>query len=299
MLRYGTITAAVNIFGMKKKPVEDIVYGFYKTLGHFSREMALDFNEDAVHNFRVEYKKMRAFFRLVNDGSGKIVLKVPKKLKEVYALAGMYRDRQLQQVRLLEAAKSISTSFREYSDALSQEMNEIRAGLLQLLAAKPLDNRKKRVAGSLHSSIKLQVFSHTLQRSTAMAREILSQPPIPDRKLHQVRKVLKDLFYNLEIYRQADKFPIGTWKEKVAEYFNPLLAEMGEYQDKCTAIELLESYWLQHLDSEIAKPLLQLMDEWNNQKTAMKIRLVEKLKADHVLATGEPADIPLILETVL
>jgi CHAD domain-containing protein len=260
--------------------------------------MALDFNEDAIHNFRVEYKKMRAFYRLVNDGSGKRIMKVPKKLKKVYALAGMFRDRQLQQARLKEAAGATSTSLQEYYDALAQEMNEIRAGLLQLLQAKPPENRKK-AAGSLHSGFELQDFSAHFQRSCTRSWKILSQTPIPDEKLHQVRKVLKDLFYNLEIYRQEDKFPIGTWKEKVAEYFHPLLAEMGDYQDKCTALELLESYWLRHLGHENSRALLQLIDQWNHQKATMKIMLVEKLQADHVLATGVPGDIPLILDTGL
>ncbi len=74
---------------------------------------------------------------------------------------------------------------------------------------------------------------------------------------------------------------------------------MGGYQDKCTAIALMESYWLKHIDHGINKPFMLIMDEWNNEKGATKILLVQKLKADPVLTKGEAGDIPITLDTGL
>jgi CHAD domain-containing protein len=284
---------------MKKKRLKNLTSRFYKTLEECSREVALDFNEEAVHDFRVAYKKMRAFFRLVNARYGKRMMKVPKQLKEIYSLAGMFRDRQLQLTRLCEAAPAGPLSFQEYHEALAWEMSEIRSQLLQLLTATSLHDTPKPAVEQLGSNFKLEDFSSYMRQSCTSAREILALTPLPDERLHKIRKILKDLFYNLEIYSQEGKFPLGTWKEKVAGYFNPLLRELGEYQDKCTAIELLESYWLQHLDNTEIAQIADVKDEWNRDKTTMKLRLVTQLTADRVITTGDLREIPLIVHTGL
>lgn len=284
---------------MNRKHLKHIIKSHFKKIKKYSRRIPDDFDLETIHKFRVEYKKLRAFFRLVNESTGRSKIKIQKKLKNVYSLAGNLRDLQLQQARLDESAKANLSQLPEYYFFLGREMMEIKSRLLELLSAKPFKKNKKKRVVSAPGGFKLPGFSTYLQNNCNAARDILLAWQLTDERLHLIRKILKDLFYNLEIYRQADEFPPGTWKEKVAAYFNPLLDEMGDYQDKCTAISLIESYCKQHFHTSDRDLVDILMQDWLNEKSARKKLLVNRLQSDLVLATGSVQHIPLILETAL
>jgi CHAD domain-containing protein len=57
-------------------------------------------NKDAIHEWRVDYKKLRALIRLGAEHKKK--LEIPSSLKEVYSVAGEIRDRQMQMERMLQ-----------------------------------------------------------------------------------------------------------------------------------------------------------------------------------------------------
>jgi CHAD domain-containing protein len=281
---------------MKKSRVKYLAGRFYKKLGEYSREMALDFDKDTIHDFRVEYKKLRAFFRLVNGEAGKKKIQVAKNLKEVYSLAGSLRDQQLQQARMSEVAKEKLLHPHGNFIFFEPEITEMKSRLKELLATDPVNKCKKKTDKLLPGHCKLSSFSSYFKKKCSAVEEILLAGLLTDERIHAIRKILKDLVYNLEIYRLEDRFPPGTWKEKVADYYNPLLEEMGDYQDKCTAIALIEWYWLQHLHTEDRELAAFIKEEWEKEKTTMRQLLIRKLKADQVLATGNPAYIPLSLD---
>ncbi len=284
---------------MKKSRVKHTAGIHYKKLGNYSREMALNFDKEAIHNFRVEYKKLRAFLRLVNDRLHHGKIKIPKKLKGVYAVAGVLRDHQLQQVRACETAKTTVDTRPGYYDVLAREITEIKKTLLLSLKISRFKKMKKKTGASIQHGITLQKFPLYLRGKCSDARGIILAGPLTEDKIHSVRKLLKDLFYNLEIYRQESQFPPGTWKEKVEEYFNSLLDEMGNFQDKCAAIVLIEQHLLQQQDTADREFMDFMRKEWMEEKKAMQARVVTRLNADVVLATGNADDIPLFLKTVL
>ena len=49
---------------------------------------------DAVHDWRVDYKKLRAVLRMASEEDEKI--DIPLSLKDVYSISGEIRDRQMQ-----------------------------------------------------------------------------------------------------------------------------------------------------------------------------------------------------------
>ncbi len=272
---------------------------FYKKLGEYSREMVLDFDKETIHNLRVEYKKLRAFFRLVNESTAKPLLQIPKKLKAVYSLAGALRDQQLQEIRVKETAQHRLSRLPGNYFLPGRQITEIKSGLRELLAANPLKKCKRKTGEAHLLGFTLDSFPEYFQHKCSAARGILLSGVLTDERIHAVRKILKDLVYNLEIYRLEDRLPAGTWKEKVADYFNPLLEDMGDYQDQCTAIALIESFWLHHLHTKHRDFAAFIKEEWEKEKTSIKARLVTKLKADQVIATGMLEDIPLTINIVL
>ena len=114
---------------------------------------------------------------------------------------------------------------------------------------------------------------------------ILVSRHFSDDNIHAIRKSLKDLFYNLKIYEGAEHelLSLSIWKGKDEQYFNKLLDELGSFQDKCTAIALLKSYWLNSLNTYNRELLERIKKGWVKDKVRMKKMLVKKLKADVVL----------------
>lgn len=284
---------------MKKSRVKHTAGTHYKKLDNYSRKMALNFDKEVIHNFRVEYKKLRAFTRLVNDRVHKDEIKIPKKLKKVYSIAGELRDLQLQQLRVRESAQTKADTLHGYYYLLSQEITGIKKKLLMSLKVARFNKMRKKTGAGIGQGFMMQKFPLYLQGKCREAREIIFAAPLSEGKIHSVRKLLKDLFYNLEIYRQESQFPPGTWKEKVEEYFSTLLDEMGNFQDKCAAIVLIEKHLLQHQYDLDREAMTKIQQEWVEEKISLQELLLRRLKTDVVLATGNADDIPLLLKTGL
>lgn len=284
---------------MKHYRVTNIAGRFYQDLSRCSRAMLVDFEKEAIHNFRVEYKKMRAFIRLMNDDAGSNKIEIPKKLHQVFSLAGALRDNQLQRVSVRETAKSLLLPLPGYYYVLGHETGELQTRLAELVNTSPPGQYQKSPAFSNHHNFHLKPFPFYLRGRCASVQKILQQVPLTDEMIHEIRKILKDLYYNLEIYRLLNAFPPGTWKEKVAGYFNPLLEQLGRYQDKCTGIALLETYWLKHLDTSDREPLVAIRAEWEKEITPARQLLIKKLHSDPVLVTGDSRSIPLIVDTAI
>ena len=92
------------------------------------------------------------------------------------------------------------------------------------------------------------------------------------------------MFYNLKIYVgvEYEQLSLTIWKGKDEEYFNKLIDELGSFQDKCTAIALLKSYWLNSLNKYNRELLERIKKGWIKDKVSMKQLLVKKLKTDIV-----------------
>ena len=68
--------------------------------------MKKDDSAEAIHLFRIEIKKLRAFLRLLSLKLKKEdELKLPFKIKKMYKYAGKIRDRQLHRKRMKAAIK--------------------------------------------------------------------------------------------------------------------------------------------------------------------------------------------------
>ena len=86
---------------MNQEQIKHITNNHYRKLKKQTKTVAEEFDMEAIHQFRVEYKKLRAFLRIISlqhETAGEI--KFPKKLKRGYNIIGSVRDLQLQQQRI-------------------------------------------------------------------------------------------------------------------------------------------------------------------------------------------------------
>src|ERR1700744_2501723 len=81
---------------MKKGKVNATIRKQVKQIKRYCRDIAEDFDKDAVHDMRVAVKTLRSFLRLLHMNIHKPQLKISKKLKRLYHIAGAIRDAQLE-----------------------------------------------------------------------------------------------------------------------------------------------------------------------------------------------------------
>ena len=268
---------------MNQEQIKHITNNHYRKLKKHIKKVSEDFDVEAIHQFRVEYKKLRAFLRMISqdhETAGEI--KISKKLKKGYNISGSIRDLQLQQQRILEATKQELKKPQAYLTLLQKEIDKLKPELSEIFLKKPVTASKKKTDAFIPHEFPLNSFRNFVQKKWAVVYAIIVSGHFSDDNIHAIRKSLKDLFYNLKIYEgvEHELLSLSIWKGKDEQYFNKLLDELGSFQDKCTAIALLKSYWLNSLHTYNQELLEQIKKGWIKDKVRMKQLLVRKLKAD-------------------
>ena len=91
---------------MKKKLLQNIIHKHSRKLKKHIKKAGINFDEDSIHQFRVSYKELRAFLRMVlleHTDAGKA--NMPKYFKQAYRLSGAIRDEQLLKQQLMESSQ--------------------------------------------------------------------------------------------------------------------------------------------------------------------------------------------------
>ena len=268
---------------MNREQIKHIANNQYRKIKKHIKKIADDFDMETIHQFRVEYKKLRAFLRMLTaqeETGGEIT--VSKKLKKVYTISGSIRDLQLQQLRITDATKGEQKKPTSYLTLLQKEMDSLKPELSEMLLENPVNDSKKKTDAAMPDEFPLSGFRNFVQQKWAAVHAIIASGHFSDDNVHLIRKNLKDLFYNLKLYQGVEHeiLSISIMKGKDEKYFDQLLEELGSFQDKCTAIALLRSYWLTSLNTYNRELLERIKKNWIKDKLSMKQLLVKKLKID-------------------
>ena len=270
---------------MNQEQTKHVTNNHYRKLKKHIKTITDDFDVEAIHQFRVAYKKLWAFLRMISlDHKTAGEIKIYKKLKKGYSIPGFIRDLQLQQQRILEATKRELKKPEAYISLLQKENKKLQPELSEIFLEKPFTESKKKADASIPDEFPLNSFRNFVQKKWATIYAIIASRHFSDDNIHAIRKSLKDLFYNLKIYEgvEHELLSLSIWKGKDEQYFNKLLDELGSFQDKCTAIALLKSYWLNSLNTYNRELLERIKKGWVKDKVRRKQLLVKKLKADVV-----------------
>jgi CHAD domain-containing protein len=268
---------------MNKQQITHIAGAFFRRLKKYGNNAAENFNAESIHRFRVEYKKLRAFLRMISQESNRKI-KISKTLKHSYSVAGAIRDLQLQQQRLAETSKQKSKNSKPVDAILQKKINTLEAELLKILSKNPIAICKKKITPLLPDKYSLGHFKLFIQNKLASINALLSKSHISDANIHFIRKSLKDLFYNVQLYKGTEQKKLSQliYKARNKNAFTQLLTELGSFQDKCIAIALLKKHRPVQTNT-----YNKIKTQWTKEKNAMKHLLIEKLKA--IIVTQQTA----------
>jgi len=233
--------------------------------------------KDPIHDWRVDYKKMRAVIRLLDEEEKK--LEIPLSMKDVYTLAGEVRDRQMQFERMLQWFGSESLFPPAYTTLLQDEISTY-AGQLQPLTENDviLKIGERKIISALPSHIPKKDIEDFIQQQLYEIRNILWLTYKKDDYLHSCRKHLKDAQYVIDAigssHFRADKI-IGL---PTPEQMQTAAQELGNFNDQCVCMTLLSSSYLNRLPGEEKIILSSIKTKTQKEKTRMKNRLIGSLE---------------------
>ena len=97
--------------------------------------------------------------------------------------------------------------------------------------------------------------------------------------MHEVRKILKDIYYNLNYIKDNADLPKAIAEKQVLKSLNH---QLGSFMDKYFQLEFLHHDYLSKLHDETEKAvLLTMKSNWVDEKILIKQELRKKLNELH------------------
>lgn len=216
---------------MQRKEMRRAIRRRYKKIKQAFRFMCEDFNADAIHDFRVQVKKLRALLHLVATAKkGRRVRKIPYGLRQVYTMAGRIRTYQLQE----EVVSQEVASLRNYAVQLQMHALHLTGIAQQQRAAtKSLDKEAKQLQRRLPKRLSRKEVNRFVQKSLRPIHVVQFSPNLA----HGMRKGLKDLQYTWPILQQY-QLPALSLQESTIKECTDLV---GRYLDTGIQLQLIRS----------------------------------------------------------
>lgn len=238
-------------------------------------------HHEAIHQLRVEYKKLRALFRLLSTlPRPNTKIKVAKKLKHLYAICGEIRDLQLEQQRIRKTADN-KKQIEAHCRTLQHAINDLEPELKKQLDKDPVSASRKKTELRLPEEFNLHDFYRFSRLQWTDIKAILRSGIRKDDHLHTIRKHLKDLYYNMKIYEGAEYRLLHKHilRKMNDDEVKDLLDELSDFQDRSTSLSLLRSYWINTYGISTHLLLANIQQEWMTDHKERYLELVEKMKA--------------------
>lgn len=266
---------------MKKKELKHIAGCHYKKLGKQIDKLSDGIDAEALHQFRVDYKKFRAFLRMISSGNmATDEIKTNKELKDLYVVCGTIRDFLLQQQRIKKEVNRELKNTASYIKLLQKKIAELSPEIEEIISQKPLSKLKRKTDSKLPETFLPVHFRKFVKQKWNSIYLIILSGDFSDDNVHLVRKQLKDLLYCLEIYEGLEYqfLSVTVFKGKDKSYFENLLDDLGIFQDRCTSVALLKSYWFTSFPAQHREQLESIKKKWIKEKTLLKKRIIKNLK---------------------
>jgi len=261
--------------GMKRQELESIVNKHVHRIEKYAEHLPGTFEEEDIHDLRVNYKKLRAFLRLleVQDDAGD--LELPDALKVVYHSCGGVRDVQLflASLKQQQGASSMPCFINNFQQKLFANKEQTVKSIEAIHFKKMLAAIKKELPHHLRKST---VHQFIQQKIAAM--HILLLVADSDNNLHSIRKNSKDIIYNLRILKQDAGIDFTVMDMPNEELLDDMATRLGDYNDRCLAVSLLQSGYDKNCNQEEQAFVNNLLQEQLQQKESEKQKLLQQVQ---------------------
>ena len=189
---------------MDKSDPKNIIKKNYRALHKLIIIVNKDFETEAIHKLRVEYKKLRAFLRMIsNEMPPHKKIKIPGKLKKAYAIAGSIRDLQLQQKSVLGITGEREKKIKSYLKLLEHQVRILQSQFRDTPVEKSIIKSIEKTGKLTFEKINTIVAGKFIDDNCAAVISIITSQNFNDTNMHATRKYLKDIFYTMQKLENA------------------------------------------------------------------------------------------------
>eukprot|EP00160_Parvularia_atlantis_P002931 Unigene12440_Nuclearia_a/m.37800 Unigene12440_Nuclearia_a/g.37800 ORF Unigene12440_Nuclearia_a/g.37800 Unigene12440_Nuclearia_a/m.37800 type:complete len:285 (+) Unigene12440_Nuclearia_a:290-1144(+) len=264
---------------MKNKRATSIVKQYYKQLETEQRLMLRGYDPERIHRFRIVYKKLKAWLKMIAGLEHKSKSMIPRKLRKAYRLSGIIRDLQLQQHRISGAGERKTIVNPGYRKILQQNMKKPKERLSGLLSKKYIAKCEIKSIAAIPAALRIKDYRKFMERKYAGIQQIVMSRHLSDARLHRLRRELKELYYIQAAFRDQAKYPdISALQQRQPPTFDALSEKLGKFQDQCNAIRLLRPLFYNHLGAQEKRRLREKKKVLTAEKEVMKQLLAKDIR---------------------
>jgi CHAD domain-containing protein len=260
---------------MKRAILKDVTDKYIDSIEKQCKRLPGTFDVEAIHDLRVDYKKLRAFLRLLHLQQQSSGTPVPADLKNIYQAAGQVRDLQLFFPQISQSPQLVALP--SFFDCCQRTLFTRKENLVQAIENTSFKKLRATVTAALPRRLQKQTIQQFIQEKIASIH-ILLLVVDHENELHEIRKNLKDIVYTRRIIeKDADlPFPVTDWKseEELAE----MTSSLGDFNDLCLAVTILQSDCSNQVTEEEKPVIKALQQEWVQQKESQKQQLLQQVQ---------------------
>ncbi len=243
------------------------------------KAVAETFQEEDIHDFRIEIKKLKALLRLFREkAKHPSDLKFPKFLDKIYRLLGSMREMQLQQNKLGKAVNNQNSLLSSTFSVLDEEINAVKEKIIQLLKnEKSMEKAKDKFLKFIPEKLTRKTVDRYFVNNMKKLKRILSMKRLSIEPLHQMRKILKDLQYN-RFYRQENETQEPETATLPLDEIHYTTTIIGDLHDAYAATALMEKeLHTNSIQKDEKTLLLQVRLLWKKERSDLRKPVDEEL----------------------
>jgi CHAD domain-containing protein len=229
---------------MKRKEIDRISIKLITRLRNCAKCVTPGCDIEYIHALRVEFKKLRAFIRLLHlergaknrpEQDAKKKWGIPRQLKKIYTKAGEVRDRQLHYNNINSYYLQKPGRPIAYLENLSREMTARQEDLRASIRFFSFNEFRSDLKDHLPRKLRNGTVKAYFHRQKIIYNRLLLEAH-SDESIHAVRKCVKDILYNADLlkHNKAAKRILGKKEE-----FKRIDDAIGEYNNFRIGISLL------------------------------------------------------------
>ena len=265
---------------MKRRDLEKVVAKRLAHIEKFSKQIPGHFAAEDIHELRVEFKKLRAFARLLQLEKGGGHLQIPHKLRSLYHAAGETRDIQLflGQLHKVSEKHPLHTFIKHWQ----HELFEAKEDLVKEIEKTDIKKVEENIRHHLPDTLQESTIEKFVHRKVA-AIHIILMAAEQDKDLHSIRKNLKDLIYEIRIFK-ADlniAFPVKAWRSE--KQMNEMTTRLGDFNDQCILLSFLQEDYSDKIPAEEHSTVENWKQSIIQQKEKVKDYLLQQVQKLHLV----------------
>lgn len=206
---------------------------------------------ESIHNLRVEIKRLRALFNLIEWINPSFQARSElKELRKLFKAAGVIRDNHVQQELTAAWMKKRRFELSEYLNNLKFEEKEIRGGFSKACAGfntRVFTEKWQNIRTSLAALPAEQVAIKAQERLRFMIDKLVSfrlKSDFLEEDFHQIRILSKETRYTLEIIRKC--FSRGPSMQNIDDGIRKMHQALGKWHDDDMGLQFLDTFLLDY-----------------------------------------------------